>query len=348
MIRSIIEKPINEQLSYKEVREASEEIMTGKVDDINIGAFLAVLRIRGEEVDILRAVYDAMLKYAITIRPQINGRLIDTCGTGGDKLRTFNISTAAAFVASVYTYVAKHGNRSSRGYAGSADILEALGYNLKTEPNKIKESIEQLRIGFLFAPLFHPAMRYVSTARRALGIRTIFNILGPIANPCNIDAQIVGVSELSLMQKIIELLKLIGRREAMVFHSINGIDELSISSINRILWLKDGINVKELSLDPKTLGIMDRDENIIINSKEEAITAFLNALNGYDKAKSNIVSLNAAAALIVANMTKRFDEALEMAREAINNGKAYEQLRSLIKRYGDYSKLEELEKTCLS
>ncbi len=346
-MRDILQRLIENRLSDNDIRYAMEEIMQGKVDDILIGALLTGLRVKGEEVNELKAIYDIMLKYAITIKPSIDDILIDTCGTGGDKIKTFNISTAAAFVVADRVYVAKHGNRSNTGYTGSADILEALGYNLSLEPNKVRESIEELRIGFLFAPLFHPAMRYVAKARKAIGIRTVFNILGPVINPANINVQIVGVSDLTLMRKIAELLISIKREEAMVFHALDGLDELSTTCINKILWIK-GNSINELIINPKSFNLYASINDIAINSREEAIESFLKALNGSDKVKSDIVALNAGAALIIAQKGSSFSDAIEEAKDIIDSGKAYAKLRSLIKRYGDISKLEELEERCLS
>ena len=341
---NIIAKIVDDQLGYDDVMAIMKDIMEGRVDDIVIGAFLACLRIKGESIEILKAMYDSMLRYAITIKPSVD--TIDTCGTGGDKIKTFNISTAAAFVAAVNANVAKHGNRSVTGYSGSADILEALGYNLLLEPDKVKESIEQLGFGFLFAPVFHPSMKHVAKARKALGIRTAFNILGPLANPCSINAQIVGVASQDLMPKIAKLMLAIDR-DAMVFHASDGLDELSTTCINKILWIKDK-KVDELMINPKSFGLSADISDISIKNKEEAVEYFLKALNGYDNAKSDIVALNAAAALIIANKVSSFSEGIEVAREAIRSGKAYDKLKALIRRYGDYSKLEELEDRWLS
>lgn len=341
---NILEKLVDNQLKYEDVMEIMEAIMEGKVDDIVIGAFLTGLRVKGESVEELKAMYDAMLKHAITIKPNVD--TIDTCGTGGDKIKTFNISTAAAFVASTSIPVAKHGNRSVSGYSGSADILEELGYNLSLEPHKVKESIEELGFGFLFAPIFHPSMKHVAKARKAIGIRTAFNILGPIANPCNINAQIVGVGSLDLLDKIARLLISIDR-SAMVFYALDGLDELSTTCINKILWIKDK-KIDELIINPKSFDLSSNINDISIKSREEAIEYFLKALNGYDKIKSDIVALNAAAALLVANKVSSFSEGIEEARESISSGRAYKQLKALIKRYGDYSRLEELEDRWLS
>ncbi len=343
MLRSAIAKIVEDRLEPRDIILAMDEIMQGRADDIAIGAFLTAMRIRGESIDHLKIMYDSILRYAVKIEPEVDDRLIDTCGTGGDKIKTFNISTAAAFVASLHCYIAKHGNRSNTGYSGSADILESLGYDLNTKPSDVKASIEQLGIGFLFAPIFHPAMRYVSNARKAIGIRTAFNILGPIANPCNIDAQIVGVSEPSLLEKVARLLLSIDREEAMVFHAIDGIDELSTTCINKILWIKDK-KINELTLDPNDLDLTNANiKDISINSREDAIRSFLIALNGYDKAKRDIIALNAAAALIIAHKESSFDDAIEVCKEAIDSGKAYARLKELIKRNGDVTRLEELE-----
>ena len=347
-VKQAIAKVVDDSIAIEDIKNAFKEMMEGKADDTAIGAFLTALRIKGESIDHLKAAYDVMLDHAIRLEIDYKHRLIDTCGTGGDKLKTFNISTATAFVASALgVKVAKHGNRSMTGFSGSADILESIGYNLDLDKDKVKESIDTLDIGFLFAPKFHPAMKNVARARKAIGIRSIFNILGPLANPCNINAQIVGVSEQGLLDKVARLLLLIGREEAMVFYSYDGFDELSITSNNKILWVKDD-KIDELIINPKSFGMEASISDIVINSKEQAINSFMLALNGYDKHKSNMLALNTAAALIVAREGYSFSNAIEEAKDAINSGKAYGKLREFIKRYGNYARLREVEDACLS
>ncbi|MFQ5920890.1 MAG: anthranilate phosphoribosyltransferase, partial [Nitrososphaerales archaeon] len=229
MIRDSVKKLAESRdLEYGEMVECMKEIMQGTAaGDVSMAAFLLALKMKHETVDELRAMLDVMNQFAIRIEPSVKGRLVDTCGTGGDRLKTFNISTAAAFVASAAgVSIAKHGNRSVTGPSGSADVLEYFGYDLDTEPSKVKECIEDLGIGFIFAPKFHPAMKHVANARKELGVRTAFNLLGPLSNPAGVDAQVVGVYDPALMEKIALLLKSVGRREAMVFHALDGMDEL--------------------------------------------------------------------------------------------------------------------------
>jgi len=347
MIKDCIKKLSESQnLQYKEMIQCMHEIMQGSTNDVSIASFLLALKMKGESVDELKAMLDVMNEFAIKIKPLVKGRLVDTCGTGADRIRTFNISTTAAFVASAAgANIAKHGNRSVSGLCGSADALEYFGYDLNTEPNKVKECIQELGIGFIFAPKFHPAMKNVASARKELGIRTAFNILGPLSNPAGVDAQVVGVYDLSLIDKIANLLKNTGRKEAMVFHARDGLDELSNTCINDIAWLRDG-SINKLELNPKSLKInLAEPADLTVASKEEAVLHMFNILNGNaDKKKLDVVLLNAAAALIVANKADAFDDAVESARKAVESGDAYKKFKALINRCGNTSQLERLEK----
>ena len=346
MIKDAVKKPTERQdLTYEEAAECMHEIMAGKVDDTSIANFLLALKMKGETVDELKAMLDIMNGFSIKIRPSVNGRLVDTCGTGGDKIKTFNISTAAAFVASAAgANVAKHGNRSVSGVCGSADVLEYFGYDLNTEPNSVEKCIEQLGIGFMFAPRFHPAMKNVANARKQLGVRTAFNILGPLSNPADVNAQVVGVSDPALIDKIVQVLKTL-REEVMVFHAKDGLDELSNTCINHIAWLRNG-SINKFDLNPRTFKISIADPaDISVVSKEESVEHMFRVLNGTASEKrTSIVLLNAAASLIVANKADSFEDAIELARKAVQSGKAYEKLRSLIKICGNISVFEELEK----
>ncbi len=346
MIKDLVKKLTERQdLTYEEAAECMREIMGGKVDDTSIANFLLALKTKGETVDELKAMLDIMNGFSIKIRPSVNGRLVDTCGTGGDKIKTFNISTAAAFIASAAgVNIAKHGNRSVSGVCGSADVLEYFGYDLNAEPNSVEKCIEQLGIGFMFAPRFHPAMKNVANARKQLGVRTTFNILGPLSNPADVDAQVVGVSELALIDKIVQVLKTL-REEAMVFHAKDGLDELSNTCINHVAWLKNG-SINKFDLNPRSFKISIADPaDISAVSKEESVEHTFRVLNGTASEKrTSIVLLNAAASLIVANKSDSFEDAIELAKKTIQSGKAYEKLKSLIKHCGNISVFEELEK----
>lgn len=343
MLRKLSE---SHNLEYDEVTQYMQEILEGRASDASIAAFLLALRTKGETVDELRAMLDVMDKFAVKIRPKVNGALVDTCGTGGDGMKTFNISTAAAFVASAAgVNIAKHGNRSVTSPLGSADALEYFGYDLDTEPEKVRECIEKIGIGFAFAPKFHPAMKNVAAARKQLGIRTAFNILGPLSNPAGIDAQIVGVSDGSLREKVAQLLKAIGRREAMIFNADDGMDELSNTCMNHILWLRDG-SVETLDLNPKSFKIdIAQVSDLTVASKDEAARCIFKVLRGSaDGKKIDVVLLNAAAALMVAGKAGSFDDAISQARQAVESGGAYKKLKELVARCGGVSKLEEIER----
>jgi len=332
-------------LTYNEAAECMREIMSGKTDDTLIANFLLALKTKGETVDELKAMLDVMNEFSIKIRPSVNERLIDTCGTGGDKIKTFNISTASAFIASAAgAKVAKHGNRSVSGICGSADVLEYFGYDLNTETSVVEKCIEQLGIGFMFAPKFHPAMKNVANARKKLGTRTAFNILGPLSNPANVNAQVVGVSDPTLMDKIVQVLKTV-REEAMVFYARDGLDEISNTCMNQIAWLRNG-SIHKFDLNPKSFRISAAEPaDISVVSKEESVEHTFRVLNGTASEKrTDIVLLNAAAALIVANKADSFEDGIELARKTVQSGKAYEKLKLLIKSCGDISVLEGLEK----
>ncbi|MEM0495534.1 MAG: anthranilate phosphoribosyltransferase, partial [Candidatus Nitrosocaldus sp.] len=221
-IRDALRKVVDMQnLNYEEMCRCMESILAGEVSDVLIAALFTALRMKGESIDELNAMLDVMLKHAIRVR--VDGYVIDTSGTGGDNAGTFNISTAAAFIASASNVkVAKHGNRAVSSMSGSADILEYLGYNLDTKPEKVEECIEKIGIGFIFAPRFHPAMSRVAGVRREIGIRTAFNIVGPVCNPAVPKAQVVGVYSPTIMDKVAGMLIHAGREEFMVVHAIDG------------------------------------------------------------------------------------------------------------------------------
>ncbi|MFQ5968932.1 MAG: anthranilate phosphoribosyltransferase [Nitrososphaerales archaeon] len=346
MIKDSIKKLEESQnLDHNEMFQCMHEIMSANADDASIASFLLALKMKGESVEELKAMLDVMNEFSIKIKPSVSGRLIDTCGTGGDKINTFNISTAAAFVASAAgVNVAKHGNRSVSGVCGSADVLEYFGYDLNTEPDRAKECIEKLGIGFMFAPKFHPAMKNVANARKELGVRTAFNILGPLSNPAGVNAQVVGVYDLNLIDKVAQLLKNAGMQETMVFYAKDGLDELSNTCANHIAWLRNG-NISEFDLNPRSFKISSAEPaDLSASSKDESALQMFKVLTGTaDEKRLGVVLLNAAAALIVGNKAASFEDAILSARKAVESGSAYKKLQALIKSCGNISKLEGLE-----
>ncbi|MGI0045765.1 MAG: anthranilate phosphoribosyltransferase [Nitrosotalea sp.] len=336
----------DKDLSYDEMSDAMNEILNGKDSTQEIMDFLKNLTTKGESDNELLAMLDTMQEYAIHIIPKCSGKIIDVCGTGGDKMRTFNVSTTAAFViAAGGGNVAKHGNRSSSGITGSADIFEYFGYDLNMEPSKVKDIIEKFNIGFMFAQKFHPAMKNVAEARRMLETRTAFNLLGPLSNPAQVKNQLIGVFSSSYLQRVITLLKSRGAENIMTVISLDGLDELSTTSKNQICHLKDD-QVHNFIIEPVELGLARASlSDIQISTKEEAIRSFVSVLDGTGKKSMiDIVALNAAAGFIVGGISDKFDDALEIAFDVIHSGKSFELFRNFIKYCGDISKVEELKK----
>ncbi len=349
MIREGIQKLVEgRDLAHGEARRIMEEIMSGNATKAQIAAFLTAFRMRGERVEEITAFTEIMKQFCHQIHPQVKGRLVDTCGTGGDRIKTFNISTIAAFVvAGAGVAVAKHGNRSVTSKCGSADVLENLGLNLALEPKAVERAIEQVGIGFMFAPAFHPAMKYAIGPRREIGIRTVFNILGPLTNPANANAQLLGVYVRAFTGPLAHVLKNLGCEEAMVVHGLDGLDEISTIGKTAISWLREG-KVTTLEVIPEDFGLeLAKPEDIMGTTTEESSKIVFEILNGYcnpNDAKRNIVLANAAAGMVVGGKASDFSDGMELARESIDGGAAYKKLRMLIKICdGNVSRLEELE-----
>lgn len=347
MIREAIEKAVmGLNLSYQEAYMSMEEILSGNATPSQIAAFLVALRMKGETLEEIMAFATAMRSFCTRLKPKVRGRLIDTCGTGGDKIKTFNISTAAAFiVAGAGISVAKHGNRSFTSKCGSADVLEYLGLNLNAPKNIVERAIEEVGIGFIFAPLFHPAMKYAAAPRREIGIRTVFNILGPLINPAMPSAQVIGVCEVGLVEKIAYVLRELGLEEAMVVYGLDGLDEISTIGSTLIAWLKKG-DIKTFKVTPKSFGIKRSSvEHIFGRDPGESAEVLFKILFGHFKAgdpKRDIVAINAAAGIIVGGMADDFKYGVELAQESIDSGAAYKKLRELIRFY-DGSRIEKIE-----
>lgn len=333
-------------LSYNEMSDTMDKILSGIVPVEETSTFLKALTEKGETDQELLAMLDKMQENAVHISPQINQKIIDVCGTGGDKLNTFNISTTASFViAASGVVVAKHGNKSISSINGSADIFEYFGYDLDMAPDRVQKIIEKFGIGFMFAPKFHPAMKNVSDARKRLGTRTAFNLLGPLCNPARVKHQLVGVYSKEYLSRVISLLESRGSEHIMTVISEDGLDELSTTSKNYIYQLHKG-EITSSVLDPSELGLgKARLEDLQVLTKEQAIDAFVTVLRGTAKKPMiEITALNAAAGLVVGEFSDKFDEALQIALGTIKNGKAYDLFKSFVKDCGDVTKLEEIEK----
>ena len=349
MIRECIQKIVDgSNLSSEESGKVMNDIMSGNASNAQIAAFLTALRLKGETVEELSAFAQVMRENCIQIHPTVNGRLVDTCGTGGDKIKTFNISTAAAFVvAGAGIAIAKHGNRSVTSRSGSADVLEKLGVNLSMEPKIVEQTVERIGIGFLFAPVFHPAMKYAAVPRKEIGIRTVFNLLGPLTNPANATAQLLGVYDAKLTVTLAYALKRLGCIDAMVSHGLDGLDEISTLGKTIISRLKDG-EVTKMETTPKDFGVRQaRIEDLKGGTPEENAEVLFKMLSGNiskNDPKKEIVLVNAAAGVMVGGKAEGFREGIEIARKSIDSGVAYKKLKMLIQASGgDLSKLEELE-----
>jgi anthranilate synthase/phosphoribosyltransferase len=321
---------LGEDLLGEEAEAVMGQIMAGEATPAQIGAFLTALRLKGETVEEITGCARAMRRSAIPVRPRRRD-LVDTCGTGGDRTGTFNISTTTAFVvAGAGLAVAKHGNRSVSSRCGSADLLEALGVNLELTPEQVANCIDEVGIGFLFAPRLHPAMKYAIGPRREMGVRTIFNILGPLTNPAGATRQIMGVYDPSLTSPLAQVLGRLGGQAAFVVHGADGLDELSTTGINRVSHLRDG-RVKNFSLDPAELGLPGaRLEDLRGGTVEENAQITQAILAGERGPRRDVVLLNVAAALVAGGMARDFKEGLQQAAEAIDSGRAREKLEGLV------------------
>jgi len=346
-------KELAEQLSHgnnlttDQMTNVMDEILTGTQNDEDIAEFLKNLTEKGESDDELLAMLNKMEEFALHISPNCQGKIIDVCGTGGDKLKTFNISTAASFViAGAGGNVAKHGNRSISGVSGSADIFEYFGFDLNSEPIKVNEIIEKLGIGFMFAQKFHPAMKNVANARKVVGGRTAFNLLGPLTNPAIVKNQLIGVFSDDYQERIVKILQRKNAETIMTVRSDDGMDELSTTSKNKI-WLLKNNNITNMVIDPQDVGLQRCNiSDIQINTKEDAIKSFVDVLNNTaNKTKIEITALNAAGGLIVSDIANSFDEAVELALDTIHSGKAFDKLKNFVKNCGDMEKLEEVERS---
>jgi len=345
MIKEAIGKVVGgDDLAEEEMVAVMEEIMSGGATEAQIGSFITALRIKGETVDEITGAARVMRNKATKVRlnnhavnidrDEINVEdetILDTCGTGGDGTNTFNVSTATAFVAAgAGVKVAKHGNRAVSSHCGSADVLENLGVKIDVTSSDVEGCIQEVGIGFLYAPLFHGAMKYAAGPRREIGIRTIFNLIGPLTNPAGASAQVLGVYEPGLTDKMASVLKRLGTREAFVVCGEGTFDEISICGPTRISHLQDG-EVRTFDMTPEEYGFKRAaPEAIMGGSLGENAFIIREILDGAKKPTRDMVLLNAAAAFVAAGLDCDFKEGIERGRDSIDSGRAREKLDSLV------------------
>jgi anthranilate phosphoribosyltransferase len=330
MIQAALNRVLNgHDLSRDEACEAMSEIMRGETTQAQIAGFLVALRAKGETADEIAGCADAMRAHVLPVRPQRRD-LVDTAGTGGDGAQTLNISTAAALVAAAAgAGVAKHGNRAVSSASGSADVLEALGFELELPAERIARSIDELGFGFLFAPAHHPAMKHAAPVRRELATRTVFNVLGPLTNPAGARAQIVGVYAPALVRTIAEVLAQLGSERAFVVHGAGGIDELSPCGPNLVCEVVDG-DVRERTIDPAELGVAPcSPDELRGGTPAENAQAIRDVFGGSRGAAREAVLLNAAGAIAAAGHAEELRDGLDLARTAVDSGAAADRLDRL-------------------
>jgi anthranilate phosphoribosyltransferase len=319
-----------ESLSIEQAGSLLDVIFEGGVSDVQVAAFLTAMRIKGATAAELAGLARSLRNHAVKVEVDVDNP-VDTCGTGGGVIKTCNISTAAAIVAAgAGVYVAKHGNRGITSKCGSADVLEELGVKIDAGAETAAECIKQAHIGFMFAPAFHPAMKYVQPIRKSLGFRTVFNILGPLANPANVQRQVLGVADENLMETIAEALRLLGAEVAMVVHS-NGMDEISTAGVTKIIKLKEG-QIESCEINAEDFGIPPADiDDLKVSDAKTSAKVIRKILNGKEMGpRKDIVILNAAAAIIVSGLADDFGTAIKMANASVSNGKAMACLEKLI------------------
>jgi anthranilate phosphoribosyltransferase len=337
----------NQQLTPDQAKTTMKEIMSGEATPSQVAAFLIGLKKKRETAEEITAMAQVMREFSQRIRPKVDGYLLDTCGTGGDSTKTFNVSTTAAFViAAAGVPVAKHGNRSFTSKCGSADVLEQLGLNLNMGAEQVEQSIEEIGIGFMFAPNFHPAMKNVSSVRREIGVRTVFNILGPLTNPAGANAQLIGVYDSELLEPMCLAAHNLGAKSVMTVYGLGGIDEVSVTSRTRILRHQNGKMTRE-DVEPEDLGFKkslpeqiagsDRAENAHITAQ------ILSGQLGNDDPRVQMVLANTAAGLVLCERAATLREGVEIASNIVSDGKPFQTLIRLVELSGgDAQRLKSL------
>ena len=306
------------------------QIMTGQATPAQVSAFLVGLRIKGETKDEIYSFIRTLRDQARQIEVR-DEEVIDLCGTGGDGKSTFNISTISAFVAAgAGVKVAKHGNRAISSRCGSADLIEGLGAKLLDSPARISQAIEELGMGFMYAPYFHPTMKNVQSVRREIGVRTIFNLLGPLINPAGIKRQLIGFFNEKVLRKVAEVIRKLGGERYLLVHSKDGLDEISIFAPT-VGYLVEKDNLKEIEIIPEDYGFYSREASLQVNSLQENLQILYRLLAGEYSIYRDIVLLNAAAAIYVSGKASDLKEGIEMARDSIDSGKARQKLTDFVR-----------------
>ena len=337
---------LRENIGESDVKNALNLVFSDKIPDCTIAAFLTALTFRGVNHNELNMAREIIIGYSHQITPNVSGPLIDNCGTGGDLASSFNISTAASIIAaSSGINVAKHGNRSASGVMGSADFFEYVGFNLDSSESVVKEALERIGISFLFAPKFHPKLKRLSGIRKQLGFRTIFNIIGPLCNPCtNITAQVIGVSDPTFFELISNAVLKSKIKKTILVHSLDGMDELSNTAKNIMVVVKSG-NIERHEVDPKLLDLrIVKKEQIKIHSAEDSVKSTLQTIYGNStNAKQDIVYLNTAIALVAGEKASDISDGIKIARELVKSKVPQIKLRELVSLCGNVQKLDILE-----
>jgi len=330
MIREAIQTLVSSNsLTTAEAASVMEEIMSGEVTPAQFGAFVTALRLKGETVDEIVGLARTMRAKAVPVT--IAEPIVDTCGTGGDGSHTFNISTTAAFVAAgAGLKIAKHGNRAMSSQCGSADVLEALGVKIDLNAEQVQKCLQEVGIGFMFAPVFHPAMKYAAVPRREIGIRTVFNILGPLTNPAGAKAQLLGVADEALVEKLALALQGLGCNHALVVHGEDGLDEITITAETRVCELKSG-GIRSYSVSPEDLGLSRASLDSLKGGTLDDNAAMLRSiLAGAPGPQRDAVLMNAAAVLLAGDRVETLQQGIDLAREVIDSNQAQAKLEQLI------------------
>jgi len=332
MIREAIDAIVNQgrSLSEEEAAAVMKEIMSGEATPAQLAAFLVALRLKGETVEEITGMARVMRAKALRV-PFEGASLLDTCGTGGDGMGTFNVSTAAAFVAAgAGAIVAKHGNRAMTSQCGSADVLEALGARIDLPPEGVAHCLREVGVGFMFAPAFHPAMRFAAGPRREIGVRSVFNILGPLTNPAGAKAQVLGVADAAIGEKMTQVLGRLGCRHALVVHGEDGLDEMTLGGSTLVYELKEG-DIRSYRVTPEEVGLRQASGQAVKGGSPQENAAAIRAVFGGEQGPlRDIVLLNSAAALVAADKVATLAEGVTLAAQVIDSGAAGEKLDRFI------------------
>ena len=334
MIKKSISKLIEgKDLSMDEAMEVMEIIMDGDATSAQIAAFITALRVKGETPEEIAGMASIMRNKSVSV--QVNKPVLDTCGTGGDGANTLNISTATGLlVSSAGVTVAKHGNRAMSGSTGSADVLEAMGANIQLDAKEVELCLEKIGFGFMFAQMFHPSMKYAAAPRKEIGIRTVFNLLGPLTNPAGAEYQLIGVSEKSIGDKLIQALKILGSTKALVVHGLDGLDEVSLANETEV-WELNQMKIKNYRVSPEQLGFQPQPSNLLaVKDAEDSASKIIGIFDGDKTVERNSVLANSALALYACGKTSNFKEGVSIAADAIDQGLALNHINA----YVEYTK----------